>query len=50
MSAISLSPTRRELLAATAAIGAINMLPGALHAATGGDSIRPFTISFPAEE
>ena len=49
MSGIS-SPTRRELLAATAAVGAINMLPGTLHAATGGNSIRPFTVSFPQEE
>ena len=49
MSGIS-SPTRRELLAATAAVGAISMLPGTLHAATGGESIRPFTVSFPQEE
>ena len=49
MSGIS-SPTRRELLAATAAVGAINMLPGTLHAAAGGNSIRPFTVSFPAGE
>ena len=26
------------------------MLPGTLHAAAGGDSIRPFTVSFPQEE
>ena len=50
MSAISLSPTRRELLAATAAAGAINMLPGTLRAATETTSIRPFTVSFPPEE
>jgi pimeloyl-ACP methyl ester carboxylesterase len=50
MSATSLSPTRRELLAATAAAGAIGMLPGTLHAATGGDAIRPFTVSIPQEE
>ena len=50
MSAASLSPTRRELLAATAAAGAISMLPGTLHAAAGGDAIRPFTVSFPQEE
>jgi pimeloyl-ACP methyl ester carboxylesterase len=47
----STSPTRRELLAATAAAGAISMLPGTLHAAaTGSDSIRPFTINFPQAE
>ena len=50
MSAISLSPTRRELLAATAAAGAISLLPGTLRAAAGDNSIRPFTVSFPQEE
>ena len=50
MSATLLSPTRRELLAATAAAGAISMLPGTLRAAAGDDSIRPFTVSFPQEE
>jgi pimeloyl-ACP methyl ester carboxylesterase len=50
MSAASPSPTRRELLAATAAAGAISMLPGTLHAAPGGDAIRPFTINIPQEE
>jgi pimeloyl-ACP methyl ester carboxylesterase len=50
MSATSLSPTRRELLAATAAAGAISMLPGTLRAAAGGDAIRPFTVSFPQED
>ncbi len=50
MSASSLSPTRRELLAATAATGAISMLPGTLRAATGDDSIRPFNVGFPQEE
>src|SRR5262245_8354560 len=46
MSGIS-SPTRRELLAATAAASAINMLPGTLHAGTGAEAIRPFTIDIP---
>jgi pimeloyl-ACP methyl ester carboxylesterase len=50
MSATSLSPNRRELLAATAAAAAISMLPGTLRAATGNDEIRPFTVSFPQEE
>jgi pimeloyl-ACP methyl ester carboxylesterase len=50
MSAASISPTRRELLAATAAAGAIGMLPGTLHAAAGGDAIRPFSVSFPQQE
>jgi pimeloyl-ACP methyl ester carboxylesterase len=50
MSGTPLSPTRRELLAATAAAGTIGMLPRAVRAATGGDSIRPFTVGFPPEE
>jgi pimeloyl-ACP methyl ester carboxylesterase len=50
MSGLSLSPTRRELLAATAAAGAISMLPGTPSAAAATDSIRPFTVSFPQDE
>lgn len=43
MSATPLSSTRRQLLAATAAAGALSMLPGTLPAAAGDDtSIRPF--------
>ena len=44
------SPTRRELLAATAAAGVIGTLPGTLYAAASGEAIRPFTFSFPQEE
>ena len=50
MSAISLSPTRRELLAATAAAGAISLLPEALRAGRAGDSIRPFTANIPQDD
>jgi pimeloyl-ACP methyl ester carboxylesterase len=50
MSATSLSPTRRELLATTAAAGALSLLPATMHAAAGGDSIRPFRASIPQEE
>ena len=50
MSATSLSPTRRQLLAATAAAGAISILPGTLPAAAGGDSIRPLSVNFPQED
>ena len=50
MSALSLSPTRRELLAATAAAAAISLLPGALRAAGTGDPIRPFTVNIPQRE
>ena len=48
MSVASLSPTRRELLAAAAAVGAISMLPGTLHAATGGEFNPPFHSQLPA--
>jgi pimeloyl-ACP methyl ester carboxylesterase len=50
MSATSHLPTRRELLAVTAAAGAISMLPGTLQASTVSDEIRPFTGSTPQEE
>ena len=50
MSAPSLSPTRRELLAATAAAGAVGMFPGTLLAAVGDNSIRSFTVNIPQEE
>jgi len=44
------SPTRRELLAVTAAAGAFSMLPGTLRAAAGDASIRPFSVNVPEEE
>jgi pimeloyl-ACP methyl ester carboxylesterase len=50
MSALSISPTRRELLTATAAVGALSLLPGALRAARAGEPIRPFTVDIPQEE
>ena len=50
MSVGSLSPTRRELLAATSAVSAISMLPGTLCAAAGDASIRPFTVSISQDE
>ncbi|MGX5850753.1 epoxide hydrolase family protein [Mesorhizobium sp. PL10] len=50
MSSASMSPTRRELLATAVAAGAISALPSALHAATGTDSIRPFTFSASEED
>ncbi|WP_426129928.1 epoxide hydrolase family protein [Pararhizobium sp. PWRC1-1] len=49
MSAISLAPTRRELLTTAAAAAALSVLPGAVRAAAGGVSIRPFTVSIPQE-
>src|SRR5262245_46309915 len=50
MSAISPSPTRRELLATAAAAGAFSLLPWAVHAATDNNAIRPFSVSFPQEQ
>lgn len=50
MSAISLSPTRRELVTAAATAGVLSLLPGRLRAATDSEAIRPFTVSFPKEE
>ena len=50
MSGISMSPTRRELLAASAAAGAISMLPETLRASTTGDSIQPFSVNFPQDD
>ncbi|CCV15518.1 epoxide hydrolase family protein [Mesorhizobium sp. STM 4661] len=50
MSADLLSPTRRELLAATAAVGVISMVPKALGAAAAeAEAIRPFSVSIPQE-
>ncbi|TIL71569.1 MAG: epoxide hydrolase [Mesorhizobium sp.] len=48
MSARSL--TRREILVATAAAGAVGLLPGTLNAAATSSSIRPFTVNIPQEE
>ena len=50
MSAISLSITRREIVAATLAAGAISMLPRISHAASGDNSIRPFTVNVPQRD
>jgi pimeloyl-ACP methyl ester carboxylesterase len=50
MSAASSSSTRREILVASAAAGAIGVLPGTLRAAADGGTIRPFSYSAPEEE
>ena len=50
MSAMSLTHTRRELLATVTATGALSLLPKALRAAAGSDSIRPFMVSIPQGE
>ena len=50
MSALSSSPTRRELLAVTAAAAAVSIIPGTLRASAGDETIRPFTAHIPDEE
>jgi pimeloyl-ACP methyl ester carboxylesterase len=45
-----LSPTRRELLAATAATAVISVIPRPGWAATAGDAIRPFRCEIPKKE
>jgi pimeloyl-ACP methyl ester carboxylesterase len=47
MSAGSQEATRRDLLVATGAAGALSMLPGTLGAATPDAPIRPFTVDVP---
>ncbi|MET1045455.1 MAG: epoxide hydrolase, partial [Hyphomicrobium sp.] len=48
--ATALSPTRRELLAVTAATAALSVLPKHVWAATAGDAIRPFKCAIPQKE
>lgn len=47
LSAMSLLPTRRDVIVAAAAVGGVNLAPGALRAAVGEESIRPFSIHVP---
>src|SRR3712207_5479105 len=44
MRELSSLPNRRQLLAATAAAGALSLLPAGLANAAEGDAIRPFTF------
>ncbi|MER8634448.1 epoxide hydrolase 1 [Mesorhizobium opportunistum] len=50
MSPLSISPTRRELLGAAAAVGALSLLPGMVGASGAGEAIRPFTVNIPQNE
>ncbi|MER8898372.1 epoxide hydrolase family protein [Mesorhizobium sp. M0676] len=50
MSSKPIVATRREVLVATAAMGALSLLPGALRAAGANDSIRPFSVDIPQRE
>ncbi|QBR04379.1 epoxide hydrolase family protein [Paraburkholderia pallida] len=47
MSSTPFSHRRRHILAATAAVAAAGLIPGAVFAATGDDRIRPFKASVP---
>src|SRR5262245_7186029 len=50
MSPASSALTRRDLLAASAAAGAMEFIPAELRAAGEGDAIRPFRIAVPEED
>ncbi|MBV9701490.1 MAG: epoxide hydrolase N-terminal domain-containing protein, partial [Methylobacteriaceae bacterium] len=50
MSARSLSPTRRQLLAATAGAGALSLLSATMRAAAADDAVRPFRVDIPQEQ
>jgi pimeloyl-ACP methyl ester carboxylesterase len=49
MSAIVRTPTRRDLLVTTAAVGVAGLVPGTLHAMAAVAPIRPFRIQVPEE-
>jgi hypothetical protein len=49
MSAFS-APNRRELLVATAAVGAMSMIPSAWATAAVDNSMRSFTVNIPQAE
>lgn len=46
----SIAPTRRQLLAATAATAALSLLPGYVRAADADDAVRPFKAAVPQKE
>ncbi|MBV9633396.1 MAG: epoxide hydrolase N-terminal domain-containing protein, partial [Methylobacteriaceae bacterium] len=50
MSAPSPSPTRRQLLAATAGAGALSLLSATMRAAAADDAVRPFRVDVPQEQ
>ena len=50
MPATLILPTRRQLLAATAATLAVGTLSGMFRTATAADTIRPFTVNIPQAE
>src|SRR5215468_7541738 len=44
------SPTRRAVVAASAAAGAVSLLPGDFATAADGNTVRPFKINVPEEK
>ena len=50
MSVKALSPDRRKLLAASAALAASSLMPASAHAATTSEEVRPFRIQIPEAE
>jgi pimeloyl-ACP methyl ester carboxylesterase len=50
MSESSSLPNRRDLLVASAAAGALNVLPASVAKAAEGDVIRPFRVNIPEEQ
>jgi hypothetical protein len=50
MSESSSLPNRRDLLVASAAAGALNVLPAGVAKAAEGDAIRPFRVKIPEEQ
>ena len=50
MSADSSSPTRRSIVATSAAAGAVSLLPAHSAVAAEGDAIRPFRVNVPEEQ
>ncbi len=49
MSAPLVRPTRRSILAASAAAGALGLVPTVVRAAADSDAVRPFHVSVPQE-
>ncbi|MBC8038202.1 MAG: alpha/beta fold hydrolase, partial [Rhizobiales bacterium] len=50
MSVTISSPTRRTMLATSAALGAVSLMPTAFAAAASSESIRPFQVHFPKDD
>jgi hypothetical protein len=47
---VTFRPTRRSVLASSAALGAVGLLLGQSVAAAGDNAIRPFRVNVPEEQ